>query len=391
MSETDPQSTLNPKASLMTPFPRSIAIAGAWGYIGRQFLDAALSLGLRVYALDPSKAPDDIDLSAITRIDDEEEFYRLDADLFHLALHPQHRGTAFAILLERAATQDLLILNEKPMAEPERPQQCAITLNAVQSTRAVMLFDFLELFDPMVRAISNHLSQFDQVEITDITLYRGKDREDPDRPRNYKKMVHIQYQESVHCLAFLLDLLGNVRGGLNQIFADGISITASSQPYAPPNSQDYPYVVDGQCAYEIELGKLRIDGRTDFKTGAEFAKRKIVRGLADGKPFTIEANTQEGEKYLRIDGVDQGYPADDSSYRHAIANLGEWYQTVDHGELMRGVYPNPHFARLTYQLSSALWKSCATGQTIALTSAADLIAFDAGFDPQSFPHYQSTS
>ncbi|MBT4498919.1 MAG: hypothetical protein HOC74_14415 [Gemmatimonadetes bacterium] len=375
----------------MTSFPHSIAIAGAWGYIGRQFLDAALSLGLRIYALDPSDAPDDVDLSTIVRIEDEEAFYRLDADLFHLALHPEHRGTAFDILLERAATQQLLILNEKPMAQPERPEQCAATLDAVRGTQAVMLFDFLELFDPMVRAISRHLSQFDQVEITDITLYRGKDREDPERSRNYKKMVHIQYQESVHCLAFLLDLLGNVRGSLGGIFADGISITARSQPYAPPNPQDYPYVVDGQCAYEIELGKLHIDGRTDFKAGAEFAKRKIVRGFADGKPFVIEANTQEGKKYLRIDGVDRGFPADDSSYCHAIANLGEWYRTVDHRELMRGVYPNSHFARLTYQLSSVLWKSCDIGQTIALPSAAELIAFDAGFAPECFPRYQPTN
>ena len=372
----------------MTPFPRSIAIAGAWGYIGRQFLDAALSLGLRVYALDPGDVPDDVDLSTLTRIEDEEAFYRLDADLFHLALHPEHRQTAFDILLERAGTQPLLILNEKPMAQPERPEQCAATQNAVQGTQAVMLFDFLELFDPMVRAITRHLSRFDQIEITDITLYRGKDREDPDRSRNYKKMVHIQYQESVHCLAFLLDLLGNVRGGLDEIFVDGISITARSQPYAPPNPQDYPYVVDGQCAYEIELGNLRIDGRTDFKAGAEFAKRKIVRGLADGKPFTIEANTQEGGKYLRIDGVDQGFPADDSSYRHAIATLGEWYRSVDREQLMRAVYPNPHFARLTYQMSSALWKSCDTGQTIALPSAADLIAFATGFAPERFPRYQ---
>jgi len=374
----------------MNPFPHSIAIAGAWGYIGRQFLDAALSLGLRIYALDPGDAPDDVDLSTIIRIEDEEEFYRLDADLFHLALHPEHRQTAFDILLGRAATQPLLILNEKPMAQPERPEQCAATLDVVQETQAVMLFDFLELFDPMVRAITRHLSQFDRVEITDISLYRGKDREDPDRPRNYKKMVHIQYQESVHCLALLLDLLGNVRGNLEGIFADGVAIAAHSQPYAPPNPQDYPYVVDGQCAYEIELGKLRIEGRTDFKAGAEFAKRKIVRGMADGKPFIIEANTQEGEKYLRIDGVDQGFPADDSSYRHAIINLGEWYRTVDHRELMCGVYPNAHFARLTYQMSSALWKSCDTGRTIVLPSATDLIAFDAGFDPERFSRYQPT-
>ena len=29
--------------------PRSVAIAGAWGYIGRKFLDAALALGSSAY------------------------------------------------------------------------------------------------------------------------------------------------------------------------------------------------------------------------------------------------------------------------------------------------------------------------------------------------------
>ena len=375
----------------MTPLPRSIAIAGAWGYIGRQFLDAALDLGLRTYALDPGPIPDDLDLSAFTRIDDEEKFYRLDADLFHLALHPEHRQTAFDILLERAASEPLLVLNEKPMAQPERPEQCAATLKAVEGTRVVMLFDFLELFDPMARAISEHLASFDRVEITDIILYRGKDREDPDRSRNYKRMVHIQYQESVHCMAFLLDLLGNVKGSLDAVFADGISVTARSQPYAAPNPRDYPYVVDGQCVYSIGLGKLQIEGRTDFKTGAEFAKRKIIRGRADGQPFTIEANTQEGQKYLRIDGVDQGFPADDSSYRHGIATLGDWYQNVDHNQLMSGVYPNPQFARLTYQLSCLLWNGCHTGETIRRDSVDELIAFDADFAEAArrFPRYST--
>ena len=36
----------------MTQFPESIAIAGAWGYIGRKFIDAARSLGMRIYVHD---------------------------------------------------------------------------------------------------------------------------------------------------------------------------------------------------------------------------------------------------------------------------------------------------------------------------------------------------
>lgn len=373
----------------MIPFPRSIAIAGAWGYIGRQFFKAACELGLRVYVFDPAPVPADIPRSSFALVADEEEFYRLDADLFHLALHPENRRQALVYLRERAIDRPLLVLNEKPMAQPERPEQCLETLRTVEGTRIVMLFDFLELFDPLVRAISRHLSSFDQVEIDDILLYRGKDREDPTRPRNYKRMVPIQYQESVHCLAFLLDLLGNLKGGLEAVFADGLKIAARSLPYAPPNPQDYPYQVDGQCHYEIAMGNLQVRGCTDFKSGAEFAKRKIIRGRVDGRPLVIEANTQEGQKYLRFDGVDQGFAPDASSYRQALSTLGDWYQRVDHRQLMNGVYPNPRFARLTYQLSSALWRSCHTGEAIEFSSLEELIAFDAGFAAAAahFPRY----
>src|SRR5437879_1608009 len=98
--------------------PRSIAIAGAWGYIGRKFLDVALARGLETFVHDPGPPPADVDLGRLTRVADTEEFYRLDVDLFHLAVHPEYRR------LDRLLGREepLLILNEKPMAEPGRPE-----------------------------------------------------------------------------------------------------------------------------------------------------------------------------------------------------------------------------------------------------------------------------
>ena len=46
-----------------SPLPRSIAIAGAWGYIGRKFLDVALANGLETYVFDPGPMPEDVDRS----------------------------------------------------------------------------------------------------------------------------------------------------------------------------------------------------------------------------------------------------------------------------------------------------------------------------------------
>ncbi|MFH1568183.1 MAG: hypothetical protein ABIL09_09315 [Gemmatimonadota bacterium] len=93
---------------------RSIAIAGAWGYIGRKLTDAALELGLETSVYDPGPPPPDAPLDRVTRLTDEEAFFRLPADLFHLALHPEHRGRALDILLGRARTEPILVLNEKP-------------------------------------------------------------------------------------------------------------------------------------------------------------------------------------------------------------------------------------------------------------------------------------
>jgi hypothetical protein len=367
----------------------TIAVAGAWGYIGRKVLDAAMALGSKVWALDPGPVPADLDLSRVAVMADEAAFYGLDANLFHLALHPQHRGTAFARLLPRAATGPMLILCEKPMAEPERPADCSAAIAASEARRAVVLYDFVELFDPLTHAILRFLSGFDRVELTEIHLLRSKDREDPARSRNYKTMVHIQYQESVHCLAFLLNLTGHLAGDLETVFARGLTVAAQAQPYAPPNPSAYPYVVDGRCDYRIDLGELRVEGCTNFKTGAEFTKRKVIRGLGDGRPFVIEADHFEGRKYLRIDGVDQGFPADSSSYTSILTTLGEWDRTVDHDALRRGVYPNPRFTRLTYQLSSVLWRSGQDRGPISLDSMDELVAFGAGFAETAsrFPRY----
>jgi hypothetical protein len=46
---------------------------------------------------------------------------------------------------------------------------------------------------------------------------------------------------------------------------------------------------------------------------------------------------------------------------------------------MRGLYPNPRFAQVTYQLSSALWRSSQLRQKLSFDSLTDLLAFDAQY------------
>jgi hypothetical protein len=356
-------------------FPRSIAIAGAWGYIGRKFLDVALDQGLTTFVHDPGPRPADLGSCRFTRIEDPSEFDRVEADLFHLAVHPEHRRLGPLLDRERPP----LILVEKPMAEPGNPEACRQVLDAVGSSRATVLYDFPELYDPITALILERLSSYRDLLLTDLSVQRSKDREDPANPRNYKRMVTIQYQESVHCLAFILCVLGTVRGSARDALAEGLQIEGMAEFYDPPNPDAYPVAVDGRCHFRCSVGGVRVEGLTDFKKGAPWAKRRVIRGVGDGRPFQIEASYLEGKKGLRIDGVDQPCDPSANSYENVLVTTDDWSRRFDRSQLMTGLFPNPGFALLTYQLSAALWKSCRDRAKLAFRDAEELESWDAGY------------
>ncbi len=376
--------------SSMTRRP-SLAIAGAWGYIGQKFIEAGLTLGHDVYVYDPGPVPDDIDLESVTRVEIESDFYALDVDLFHLALHPEHRSAALDQLLPRAASESLLILDEKPMASPESPEECSALVDVVAESGAVLLFDFPELFDPITARIFDFLESFTTLEISEIRIQRSKDREDPSNSRNEKKMVPIQFQESVHCIAFLLNIVSRNAGSVAEALKDGISLRASSDPYDAPNPDAYPYVVDGRCDFNVQIGDVSVVGHTDFKRGAPWRKERIIRGKGDGLPFEILVDYLEGAKYLVIDGEDQLCEPWGNSYTAVLGGMHALHAAIPEEELMAGVYPNPSFARHTYQLSSAIWRASYDGEELVFPDAASLSAFDAGFarEVPRFPTYAS--
>ena len=375
----------------MRSYPESLAIAGAWGYIGRKFLDAALRRRIRTLVFDPGDPPADVDSQAIARVGTEEEFYASRVDLFHLAMHPGNRQRGLDLLLARAAGgEDIAVLNEKPMAAPECPEQCPELVDRANRSGALMLFDFPELYDPLTERIIEHLRPFRDLRINDIYIRRAKDREAPGNPRNYKPMVPIQYQESIHCLAFVLFVLARLRGDLASVFEHGLTLTGDAKPYQPPNPEIYPYVVDGRCNYRLALGTLSIEGQTDFKAGADATKQRILSGTGDGHPFHIDVDFQEGRKRLLFNGMDQtGDPAA-NSYDHVLRTLTRWRRLEPREQLMTGVYPNPTFAQVAYQLASVLWRTCHDGVSIHLASLDELLAFDANFRQAipGFPRYQ---
>jgi hypothetical protein len=217
-----------------------------------------------------------------------------------------------------------------------------------------------------------------------------KDREDKANPRNYKPMVPIQFQESVHCLAWMLFLLSRLGGGLTEALSGGLTLTAESEPYEPPDPKGFPYVVDGRCDWRMTVGATQITGRTDFKRHAPWSKRRTVRGEADGKKFELEVEYLEGHKQLLVNGVDQQPDPNSNSYVQVIETFARWRQEVPRERLMSEVFPNPRFAHATYQLSSALWRSSYDRRPLSFNSHAALMAFDAAFQKAvpKFAQYQ---
>ena len=94
--------------------------------------------------------------------------------------------------------------------------------------------------------------------------------------------------------------------------------------------------------------------------------------------FRSEVSYLEGAKWLRFNGREQPCDPTADSYAQVLAAAYRWAHTVDRPSLMNGLYPNPAFARLTYQLSAALWRSCRSGE-VKLRSLDALTGFDAGF------------
>jgi hypothetical protein len=266
------------------------------------------------------------------------------------------------------------------MALPEHPDRCRREVEEIRRAGVCVLYDFPELFDPITRRVCSFLDGFDRVTIQSMFVQRSKDREDPQNSRNYKRMVPIQYQESVHCLAFVLNLLARSSGSLSHTLSQGVSVSASSDIYIAPNPQIYPCEVDGRCEYEMDIGRVRVTGRTDFKRGAPWSKRRIIRGVADGEPFELDLNFLEGEKELTINGTVHEDVLDTDSYAEVIKTCAVWKRSVPAETLMTGLYPNAAFARATYQLSSMLWRSSQDERTIRLPSYDAVLNFDAAFE-----------
>src|SRR5439155_26656014 len=132
--------------------------------------------------------------------------------------------------------------------------------------------------------------------------------------------------------------LGRLHGGVGRVLDRDMTVAAEAEPYAPPNPDAYAGPVDGRCQFTLALGPVRVHGDTNFKRGAPWAKRRELRGLADGRPFEIVADYLEGHKRLTIDGRPECVDPAASSYEQVLRTAARWHGEVPPAELATGVY-----------------------------------------------------
>jgi predicted dehydrogenase len=347
--------------------PSSLAIAGIHGYIGQLIYNAALELGVpTIYGFDPGPRPADFSYSdRLQMIACEEQFYELDADLFHIATHPEVRQGVYR-LLDRGRHVNI----EKPMAHPAHPGECSRLRTAARASHGTVLFDFVEVFNPrafQIRATLTQLQKHSDFRLVRIDCERSKDREDTRNLRNRKIMVPIQYQESAHCLALLLFVLG--RSSLfEEAFPHGMTVAALSAPYDPPNPEDYRYgVVDGKVAGELRADGLAISIDTDFKRRATGPfKRFRIEGFAGGRDFQIESIYDGLGERIVLDGEALAPWGTASRHQDIVRQSWCWHCTPP------PLRPDADFAWLVFGLSAALWTSCHEGREIRIECEDDL-------------------
>jgi predicted dehydrogenase len=350
------------------PVPASIAIAGIYGYIGQLIYRAAVDAGVpKIFGFDPGPKPAGFRYSGrLTMLRLEEAFYELDADLFHIATHPDRRQGVYR-LLERGRHVTI----EKPMAHPAHPAECQRLSEAARHSEATVLFDFVELFNPhsfQIRDMLRQLAGYRDYRITQVRCERSKDREDPLNPRNRKVIVPIQYQETAHCLAMLLFVTDRC-ASFAEAFPEGMTVAATSAPYDPPNPEDYRYgVVDGKVTGEISVGDMTVSICTDFKRrgGVPF-KCFSIEGVASRRAFRIESIFDGTREQVLFDGKVVASAGPGTRHQDIIRQAWRW-----HRERSTCPRPDADFASLVFGLSAALWASCHQGREVRIDTEAEL-------------------
>lgn len=350
---------------------KTVAIAGCSGYIGTHMTQAALALGMHVYGIDPYLQKNLLQHPQFKAIETPEAFCNLDADIHYLALQPNHRTP----YLDRLIPQGRFIFSEKPMARARDPHICDQLVNTLANSSATMRYNFLLIYNPITERIIQYLRSQKEITISYMKSVFEKNRESRRNDRNKKFMEPIQYQESIHSLALMLILRGETLSydmtHFDSVFPKGLIAVGESSPYDAPSS-DYDTIPDGRFYGTLTTSGFRMDVVTNFKRldqkhfPTRQQKKISISGMANGAPFTIEADYQRDREMLRINNTDIALPPF-RPYEYIWEKL-----LLLENKNAPSIIPNEHLAKRAYQLSALLWHASFTKQEVMIDSNARL-------------------
>lgn len=370
----------------------TIAIAGCSGYIGTHMTHAALNLGMHVYGIDPALNEAFKNHDRFHEVQTVEQFCATKADCFYLALQPNHREP----YLKRLIADGKIILSEKPMARAREPEMCDTIVEALAQSSATMYYNFLYLYNPITYHMIKFLKSHATITITSIKALVEKNRESRRNERNLKFMEPIQYQETIHSLALMLVLRGELMhyhaSDFDAVFPGGLIAVGESILYDAPSS-DYDAIPDGRFHGSLTASGFRMDIITNFKRLDHTSlptrpqKRITISGRTKDTPFVIEADYQRGHEMLEIDGETVPLPEFDP---YALV----WRDIlIPNNTNQSYVPPDEHLARTAYRLSALLWKTSYTDEELVIDSDQTLarasLAYPAALESGRLPQYRS--
>ena len=254
------------------------------------------------------------------------------------------------------------------MAEPGRPERCRQIVAAVDASRAIMLYDFPELFDPLTARILDYLAGFRDLRLAGVL------RPAVEGPRGPGQPAQLQ-ADGPHPvpgdgpLPGLRPLRpGGGAGGRGRCpgrrrprgrASPTPTRRRTRRPIPTPSTAGAGTGrrfggVRGRGADRLQAAMPR--GPSGASSGASATAPRSRSTSPTSKAGSTSASTASISRATR-----RPTPTSTSSPRRS-AGPGE----VDRDRLMDGLYPNPRFTQVTYQLSGALWRSCRDREEVGL-------------------------
>jgi predicted dehydrogenase len=230
-------------------------------------------------------------------------FCRQHFDLLVIALHPEHRLELYRKFGDRLQKSQIFL--EKPLTSS--------SLSAAQNSRLLefennygknTLVHYPENLDPLFGIIrdlvSGKIAGIPKLTIHEIQTVRCKNREKPGNQDNSRHTEPLAIQESVHDLAFALELL-HYAGQ-----PDGLKIvSAIATPLRHPSSKRIPYAGSSYSLYQARRSGALVSIINSFIDPYVRKEKVLVCRDARGRGYSLIANFKPSlRRYCRAYDAD---------------------------------------------------------------------------------------